>query len=109
MAAIPARTIIIKNTSQSEGTDKAGTEWFRWTVSIETNHEDFIDEIKSVKYHLHPSFPTADIEIKDKQSGFKLISKGWGEFTIQAEIIRSDGKKTMLIIICPWLRHQNKR
>jgi hypothetical protein len=50
-----------------------------------------LDAVEMVRYTLHPTFPDPVRTVTDRQTAFKLDAIGWGEFTIQAQIIRKDG------------------
>jgi transcription initiation factor IIF auxiliary subunit len=84
--------ITITNTSKYDYSDHE-TDWFYWTIIIETDPEEFLQYIKSVRYHLHPTFPQKEITISDRHTNFKLESRGWGEFIIKLDIILKDNKK----------------
>lgn len=91
-------TILVKNTSecigpyQSASPTSAELEWFNWSIYIETNPSDFIDKIESVTYHLHPSFRMTEINRPNRSDGFRLDSRGWGEFNIKLKINFKNGK-----------------
>jgi transcription initiation factor IIF auxiliary subunit len=92
--------ILVKNTSenigpyQSSSTSAASAEleWFNWSIYLETVPPEFIDNIESVTYHLHPSFKMTKINRTNHSDGFRLDSRGWGEFNIKLEINLKNGK-----------------
>jgi transcription initiation factor IIF auxiliary subunit len=90
---IESITITIVNTSIPDEDDPR---YFIWTVYIKTDPPVYIQRIKKVVYHLHPTFTQREIPVEDKSGGFKLMAKGWGGFTIKLEVIRDDDKKVKL-------------
>ena len=82
---------------------KNTTDWYIWTLSVIIAPTEFLEkEIECVVYHLHPSFPTNTIKLKDKHKNFELISKGWGEVNVKVDIIliylEKSNIKSLLII-----------
>jgi transcription initiation factor IIF auxiliary subunit len=51
-----------------------------------------LDDIKTVEYTLHPTFPDPVRLIKDKATRFALLSAGWGAFQINAKAILITGE-----------------
>lgn len=70
-------------------------DWWEWSVWIE-GPEGELDEIKSVEYTLHPSFPNPVRTIVDRPSKFRLKTAGWGVFTIYAKAAHQNGEQTLL-------------
>ncbi len=68
-----------------------GDDWWEWSVWVE-GPSDELDQIQSVTYRLHPTFPNPIREVRDAASKFKLSSAGWGEFAILADVKRKDGR-----------------
>ncbi len=64
---------------------------FNWTVFLETDSTT-LTTIEGVVYTLHPTFPNPIRKVtRGREKGYPLSSNGWGEFTIYAEILFSDG------------------
>ncbi|MFC1864424.1 pYEATS domain-containing protein [Chloroflexota bacterium] len=55
--------------------------YFRWKVFVD-EPDVILDQIKSVEYLLHPTFPKPYQVIDDRTSKFALAAAGWGEFDI---------------------------
>ena len=74
--------------------DKASEEWFDWSVYLEPVDRgiNILNQIESVKYHLHPTFPDPK-PITNANNNFKLDANGWGEFEIKADIKLKNGQK----------------
>ncbi|MCL6257475.1 hypothetical protein M3O96_00125 [Aquiflexum sp. TKW24L] len=72
-----------------------GDDWWKWSLWIEGKDMD-LDEIDSVVYTLHPTFPNPVRRITNRDSKFKLESEGWGIFKIFAKIFLKDKKEISL-------------
>jgi len=70
-------------------------DWWEWSVWIEGTEQE-LDDIKSVEYTLHPTFPNPVRRIEDRASKFRLKTAGWGGFTIYARVLHNDGSTTPL-------------
>jgi len=70
-------------------------DWWKWSVWIEGSEQE-LDDIKSVEYTLHPSFPNPVRSITDRSSKFRLKTAGWGTFTIYAKAAHRNGEQTLL-------------
>jgi hypothetical protein len=73
----------------SEGTE-AGLDWWRWWVFIKGAPEQ-LDDIESVTYMLHPTFPNPVRKVADRASNFRLENVGWGGFRINAKVTLKNG------------------
>lgn len=84
--------IHLSNTSQplADAPKRKGLQYYDWKVFVDED-EKTLDEIDSVTYILHPTFPEPVRTIKDPSTGFALETKGWGEFQINARIHFKDG------------------
>ena len=83
--------ITINNVAQPTGESRnvlghGELEWYRWRVWVDEPREK-LDEIKSVEYLLHPTFPVPKKVATDREHQFELIGSGWGQFWIAATII----------------------
>jgi transcription initiation factor IIF auxiliary subunit len=65
--------------------------WWNWSVWIEAP-STVLNDIESVDYKLHSTFPDPVQHRTNRQEKFLLESSGWGEFTINAEIKLKNGK-----------------
>lgn len=64
---------------------------YEWCVFLDEPLE-VAEGIKSVRYHLHPSFPNPLQVRTSARQRFALFSKGWGEFDIFIEIEMKNGE-----------------
>jgi hypothetical protein len=71
---------------------RGGKDYFIWRVFVDEN-SDVLDQIKSVQYLLHPSFPNPFRISEDKKSKFALESSGWGNFNMQITVTFNDETK----------------
>lgn len=55
--------------------------------------KDALSQVNSVTYTLHETFPDPVRHVTDRESGFKLKSKGWGEFQVKVEIYLENREK----------------
>jgi hypothetical protein len=67
-----------------------GNDFWKWRAWIEGKPRD-LDRIEKVKWFLHPSFPKSVVVSRDRASGFRLETSGWGTFTLRAEVHGVDG------------------
>src|SRR6266498_1825934 len=70
---------------------KHNYDWYEWCVFVNSPKE-LLDDIKTVEYTLHPTFPDPVRLIKDKATRFALLSAGWGGFQINAKAILVTGE-----------------
>ena len=63
--------------------------WWKWAVWLD-GPEDELDEVEWVEYILHPTFPNPVRKIKDRDTNFRLESRGWGEFNIKVHVYLDD-------------------
>ncbi len=70
-----------------------GDGWYHWSVFLDAGErgDSILDQIESVKYDLHPTFPDPE-PTKDRNNKFILNATGWGEFEIKANITLKDGR-----------------
>jgi transcription initiation factor IIF auxiliary subunit len=94
---MPDVNIIVKNTSKEADVDsETGTQFYDWSIYIQTDPRPFLASIKEVIYYLHPTFPEPEVRVQNTTPNFKLDSKGWGEFIVNIDIIRNDNKKARI-------------
>ena len=69
--------------------------WFQWSIYLDSDNKQVLDEIKEVTWHLHPSFAVQDIcrGEESRESGFRFYTEGWGTFLINVDILFKNGKK----------------
>jgi hypothetical protein len=70
--------------------------WYSWAIWVETDPIAFLKGIREVEYHLHPTFKKKDVIINDRAHSFSLLSRGWGEFEVDLDLVLLDGSKTRL-------------
>ena len=72
-----------------------GENWWKWSLWIEGTDAD-LDQIASVTYRLHPTFPEPIRTVTDRAGKFQLRCSGWGVFLIPVEVRLKNGKKMQL-------------
>ncbi len=80
--AVPIR---IKDVSYPLGEGR-----WRWSVWLEGPPKD-LNKIKFARYTLHPTFRNPVRIVRNRATGFRLDSSGWGSFTIGVETVFKDG------------------
>jgi YEATS family len=55
-----------------------------------------LDDVESVEWMLHPTFPNPVREVTNRKSRFRLKTSGWGQFKIQARVKRTKGSTLRL-------------
>ena len=83
------------NFAVAQSQNYEGDQWWTWSLWIEGSEED-LDEIKSVTYTLHPTFPEPIRTVADRASKFQLRCSGWGIFLIPIEVRLKNGKSVRL-------------
>lgn len=81
--------------SMTQATSAKRPGWWEWTVSLSGSEQE-LDQVDSVQYTLHPTFPQPVREVSDRVSRFALSSAGWGEFMIYATANLKDGSEVPL-------------
>ena len=71
---------------------RSGKDYFVWRVFVDEN-SDALDQIKSVQYLLHPTFPNPLRISENRKSKFALESSGWGNFNMQITVTFNDETK----------------
>ncbi len=66
-------------------------DWWSWKVWVE-GRDEVLDQIQSVKYSLHPTFPNPIRVVEDRQSKFELSDRSWVEFAITAQVTTKTGE-----------------
>jgi hypothetical protein len=69
--------------------------WWKWSVWLEGSDED-LDQVKSVEYILHPTFPKPVINVSNRENSFRLKASGWGEFLINIHVHMKDEEEIAL-------------
>ena len=67
-----------------------GDQWWKWSLWIEGSDDD-LDQIASVTYMLHPTFPQPIRTVSDRRSKFQLRCSGWGIFLIPVTVRLKNG------------------
>ena len=67
---------------------KGGAEHFNLRISVEGSD---LEEVESVEYELHPTFPSPLRTVTKKEDGFPLEIWTWGEFEIPVTFHFKDG------------------
>jgi hypothetical protein len=75
---------------EQEATPQEGDRW-NWSVWLE-GPPDELDDVESVTYFLHSTFPDPIRTVTERNTKFKLEATGWGMFTINLEIQRKHGR-----------------
>lgn len=68
-----------------------GHDFWRWRAWISGETAD-LNQVREVQWFLHPSFSPSEVTTQDRSTGFQLERRGWGTFTLRAELHRSDGE-----------------
>jgi transcription initiation factor IIF auxiliary subunit len=105
-------TIKLKNESHSIG-KRGETTWWEWTIFLEADMENELDDVSEVVYYLHPTFNPPVVKVTERNGvyvfekkilrealgrGFPLSRRGWGTFLISARVEFKSEKKLPLIL-----------
>jgi TIR domain/YEATS family len=73
---------------------------WKWSVWID-GPEAELDQVQSVEWVLHPTFPNPIVRATQRQDKFRIETSGWEAFEINAHVSTKDGRKQHLK---HWLR-----
>ena len=76
--------------SIAQGYEYVGNDHWKWWVWLQGTDAE-LDQVASVEYHLHPTFPKPVHRVTDRASNFRLDASGWGVFQLKAQIEMKDG------------------
>lgn len=79
----------------SQKSKYAGDDYWNWQVWLDGPSEE-LDQVKSVTYTLHPTFPNPVRTMDTRENKFKLKTAGWGGFTLYAKVLRKNGTSERL-------------
>lgn len=85
--------------------DRDGVERREIQIIVDADNETFLQNVERVVYHLHPSFPHPDREVKDSKNRFELRIRAWGEFNLTADVFVKGAKKPLRLnryLNFPW-------
>jgi hypothetical protein len=72
-----------------------GHDYWHWRAWIEAEPAE-LDAVQEVAWILHPSFSQTRVTVRERGTGFRLESAGWGTFLLRAELLLADGQKRAL-------------
>jgi hypothetical protein len=73
-----------------------GLDWWEWEAFVDDDGSGAIDEVEAVDYILHPTYPRPKRTVSDRRSGFSLMARGLGGFTLNAFLRMKDGSTQRL-------------
>lgn len=104
MVTFPLTITIVNTADHGPFDQERKMRWYDWELHIECEDKEFYNEVRTVVYHLHPSFPITELQKKNREDMFRLNSRGWGEFKIGVEMILRDDRRALVDY---WLRLGN--
>ena len=72
-----------------------GEDWWKWAVWLE-GPDDELDQVESVEWILHPTFPNPVRRSMNRDDKFRLETAGWGVFPIRARVKTKDHQEIVL-------------
>ena len=75
--------------------DRQGRPFYTIQVRLEADSPDLMQRVLKVVYHLHPTFPNPDREVSDRNSSFELLTAGWGQFNLSADVYFDDNSQPL--------------
>lgn len=80
----------IKFDNRAKWVGKKGEyDYYDWEVYVDEDTET-LDNIDHIVYFLHKTFPNPVRTIDDKENGFAIKSRGWGEFEIGIQVFSKE-------------------
>ena len=67
-------------------------DWYNWKVFMNESAAK-LQQVESVEYRLHETFPNPIRSVDDRESRFALESDGWGTFWIFITVYLEDGSE----------------
>ena len=67
-----------------------------WQAFLEDEGTGELDQVESVEYVLHPTFPNPIRKVTTPHNQFELSTNGWGTFELKAFVNIKDGKRVKL-------------
>ena len=65
---------------------KGQTDWWMWTVFLNADEKEELDDVQYVIYNLGRTFTPPIAKVMDRESGFSLTREGSKTFTISARV-----------------------
>ena len=73
-----------------------GNDIWDWEIYLVGDRPEELNDVVSVKYILHPTFPKPINTVKKREGGFRLKTSGWGTFSVKSFAYLKNGKKVKL-------------
>ena len=87
--------LVIRQKASYVGVSTVGDKRWNWSVWIDGPDAE-LDQVESVEWILHPTFPHPVVLVTQRQSKFRLDQNGWGGFEINAHVKAKDGRRQHL-------------
>lgn len=92
----PREELTLTNVARYTGQIVNNVGIYDWTAYLEGPLAR-LRQIRKVTYQLHRTFPNPVVEIADgADRGFAVSARGWGVFTLRADVLFQDGTTTQL-------------
>lgn len=88
-----SRPVRFSSYSMFIDTKRQGEDRYEWCVFVD-EPAALLDEIESVEYTLHPTFPNPIRLVNDRDHRFALYSSGWGSFALRIRVSFINGEHT---------------
>ena len=87
----PSDIYLAHRATRAPDLDSDGAKYFRIRVWLDADHPELLNDVKEVKYILHPTFKNPVRVITDRRTLFGLNTIGWGEFNLKGIVTFNDG------------------
>jgi hypothetical protein len=89
--SVPHKIYLIHAARRDPKLDKDDQEYYRLRIWIDADEPEVLLAVKSVTYHLHPSFRQPTRRIENPDNNFALATTAWGQFLVYATVeMKSD-------------------
>lgn len=92
----PRSIYLVHTARRDRALDRAGTEYYRVRVYLDTDDPSMLDEVSGVTYYLHPTFQNPIRSTENRDMSFELRTVMWGEFNAAAVVRFKDGHQEKL-------------
>lgn len=95
--SIPHQIYLLHSARRDKRLDKSGEDYYRLRIWIDADEPELLRNVKSVTYHLHPTFASPSRTVDASEDGFALVTAAWGQFMVYASVEMKDGAKPLKI------------
>ncbi len=93
---LPHDIYMVHTARRDRTLDTGDHEYYRVRILLEADTPERLDDVASVTYRLHPTFPDPVRQVTDWKTKFEIRTAAWGEFNMTAEMLFKSGEKLVV-------------